>query len=67
MRFICNFEMVEAFLSKKTNPEGIKLKVNKLHYLKIKFSAQWKYHHKYSQKTNDQQEKHLKHILLTND
>lgn len=66
MRFICNFEMVEAFLSKKTNPEGIKLKVNKLHYLKIKFFAQWKYH-KYSQKTNDQQEKHLKHILLTND
>lgn len=59
--------MVEAFLSKKTDPEAIKLKVNKFHYLKIKFSAQRKYHHKYSQKTNDQPEKHLKHILLTND
>lgn len=51
MRFVYNFEMVKAFLSKRINSEAIKLKVNKLHYLKIEFSAQQKYHH---QKTNDQ-------------
>lgn len=58
---------MEASLSKKTNPEAIKLKVNKFYYLKIKFSTQQKYHCKYSQKTNDQPEKHLKNILLTNE
>lgn len=64
MRFVYNFEMVKAFLSKRTNLEAVKLKVNKFHYLKVEFSAQQNFHH---QKTNDQPEKHLKHILLTND
>lgn len=39
MRFVDNFEMTKAFLRKKTNPEIIKLKVNKFHYLKIKCST----------------------------
>lgn len=67
MRVVYNFEMAKAFLSKKTNPETIKLKVNKFYNLKTNCSAQQKYHHKYTHKTNGQPEKHLECILLTND
>lgn len=45
MRFVYNFEMMKAFLSKRIDPEAIKLKVNKFYYLKVEFSAQQKYHH----------------------